>query len=68
MKYSQTLEYLVLRKEFNTMKFGTLEELWYEWLHFLDRVMGWLNYVIGNAEDPYGYDGFWEDVFGKPQK
>ena len=50
------------------MKFGTLEELWYEWLHFLDRVMGWLNYLIGNADDPYSYDGFWEDVFGQPQK
>ena len=50
------------------MTFGTIEELWYEWLHFCDRVMGWLNYVIGNAEDPYSYDGFWEDVFGQPQK
>ena len=45
------------------MSFSEFEKIWYEFLHFLDRVMGWLNYVVGGADDPYGYDGFWENLF-----
>ncbi|MGN0467957.1 MAG: hypothetical protein ACI4GY_04460 [Acutalibacteraceae bacterium] len=47
------------------MKFGAFEELFYEFLRFLDRVMGWLNYVIGGADDPYEYEHFWENLFPK---
>lgn len=44
------------------MKFGAIEDLLREFLRFLDRVMGWLNYVIGGADSPYEYEKFWESL------
>lgn len=46
------------------MDFGAIKELWLDFLHFMDRVMGWLNYTLGGADDPYAYDNFWENIFG----
>ena len=44
------------------MDFGAIKSVWGDILHFLDRVMGWLNYTLGGADDPYAYDGFWENL------
>ena len=45
------------------MNFDAFKDFWAALLHFMDRVMGWLNYVLGGADDPYAYDGFWENLF-----
>ena len=41
------------------MNFDLAKEVWEEIVAFFDRLMGWLNYVAGDADDPYGYDDFW---------
>lgn len=47
------------------MNFNAFEELFLDFLRFLDRVMGWLNYVVGGADSPYEYEHFWENLFPK---
>ena len=41
------------------MNFELFKEVWAEIQAFLDAVMGWLNFTVGDADDPYGYDHFW---------
>ena len=47
------------------MNWSKVEALWNEFLAFLDRVFGWLNYVVGGAKDPYEYDNFFQNNFGR---
>ena len=35
-------------------------DLWQAFKEFMDRIVGWLYYVLGEAEDPYVYKHFWE--------
>lgn len=41
------------------MNFNIFKEVWEEVVAFFDRLVGWLNYVVGGADDPYAYDHFW---------
>lgn len=31
---------------------------------FMDRVVGWLMYITGGADDPYSYEGFYNTFWG----
>lgn len=41
---------------------GIFVDLWKEFRGLCDRLVGWLNYVFGGAEDPYVYTTFHENI------
>lgn len=45
------------------MNVGNLVDVWAEIEKFIERVFGWLNFVVGKADDPFVFDGFWNDLF-----
>lgn len=39
--------------------FANIQAAWDEVLKFMDKVVGWILYVVGAEDDPYSYDGFY---------
>lgn len=46
------------------MKFGAFEEVVYAVLIFTDKVVGWLSFVLGGAEEPDTFTNALWDLLG----
>lgn len=54
---------------FDNVKFGALEEVVSAILIFMDKVIGWLGFVLGGNESPDEFtNGLWEILGIEPPK
>ncbi len=46
------------------MNWNTFTDVCKDVVRFFDRVMGWVAYVVGAEDDPYGYTKFYDTIWG----
>lgn len=46
------------------MNWNTFTDVCKDVVRFFDRVMGWVAYVCGAADDPYSYTKFYDTIWG----
>ncbi len=58
---------IIIERSF-CMNWNTFTDVCKDVVRFFDRVMGWVAYVVGAEDDPYGYTKFYDTIWGDKEE